>query len=64
VRSTNTAPAFFLSKKLSAMSYVSRVTLLRSTSCVENPLLTREQWVDDWVDTSTDESLEDFKGNT
>jgi len=23
-----------------------------------------EQWVDDWMDTSIDESLEDFKGDT
>ena len=27
-------------------------------------LLPREQWVDDWVDTSVYESLEDFKGGT
>jgi len=27
-------------------------------------LITREQWVDDWVDTNVDESLEDFKGDT
>jgi len=27
-------------------------------------LLLREQWVYDWVDTSVDESLEDFNGNT
>jgi len=23
-----------------------------------------EQWVDDWINTSADESLEDFKGDT
>jgi len=27
-------------------------------------LLPWEQWVDDWVDTSVDECLEDFKGDT
>ena len=27
-------------------------------------LLPREQWVDDWVHTSVDECLEDFKGDT
>jgi len=27
-------------------------------------LLPREQWVNDWVDMSVDESLEDFKGDT
>jgi len=27
-------------------------------------LLPREQWVDDWIDTSVDESLEDFEGET
>ena len=27
-------------------------------------LLPREQWVDDWFDTSVDESLEDFEGDT
>jgi len=27
-------------------------------------LLPREQWVDDWIDTSGDESLEDFEGVT
>ena len=27
-------------------------------------LLSREQWVDDWFDTSVDESIEDFKGDT
>ena len=27
-------------------------------------LLLREQWVDDWVNASIDESLEDFKGDT
>jgi len=27
-------------------------------------LLPREQWVDDWVDTSADESLQDFKRDT
>ena len=27
-------------------------------------LLPREQVVDDWVDTSVDESLEDFEGHT
>jgi len=26
-------------------------------------LLLREQWVDDWLDMSVDESLEDFKGD-
>jgi len=28
----------------------------------EARLLQWEQWVDDWFDTSVDESLEDFKG--
>ena len=27
-------------------------------------LLPRQQWVSDWIDTSVDESLEDFKGDT
>ena len=27
-------------------------------------LLAREQWVDDWINMSIDESLEDFKGDT
>jgi len=27
-------------------------------------LLPREQWVNDWVDTSVDECFEDFKGDT
>jgi len=27
-------------------------------------LLLWEQWVDDWFDTSVDDSLEDFKGDT
>jgi len=27
-------------------------------------LLPLEQWVDDWIETSVNESLEDFKGDT
>ena len=64
MRWTNTAPAFFAAEKLSSMSCVNRVT--RST--VRPPvstarLLLWEQWVDDFGDTSVDESLEDFKGH-
>jgi len=31
---------------------------------VSKALLPREQWVDDWVNTGVDESLEDFQGDT
>jgi len=45
------------------MPCVSRVTYGRppvSKVC----LLPWDQWVDDWFDTSLDESLEDFEGDT
>ena len=37
---------------------------LWSTAMSKTRLLPREQWVDDWVDTSLDEPLEDFKRDT
>jgi len=47
------------------MSCVSRGDLVYGRSPVSKAgLLLSEQWVDDWFDTSADESLEDFKGDT
>ena len=37
---------------------------LRSTFRVKSPPAPWEQWVDDWFDTSVDECLEYFKGDT
>ena len=60
VMSTNTALAFFLAEKLSWMSCVSRVTWSTADLPCRKHVL-REQWVDDWFDTSVDEPLEDFE---
>jgi len=66
VRSTNTAPTFFLVEMLSSMSCVSACDMVYGRPLVSKARqLPREQWVDDWFDTRVDESLVDFKwGNT
>jgi len=46
------------------MSCVSRVTWSMLDPLVESPPALWEQWVNDWFDTSVDESLEDFKEDT
>ena len=47
------------------MSCVSGCDLVYGRPAVTKArLLPREQWVDDWFDTSVDESLEDFKEDT
>jgi len=64
VRSTNTAPVFFFSRKAILDVLCQHGDLVYGRPPVSNTrLLLLEQWVDDWFDMSVDESLEDFKGD-
>ena len=61
---TNTAPAFFLSEKLSAMSCVNRVTWSTADHPCRKPTCSCGSNGSMIVLTSVDESLEHFKGYT
>ena len=61
MRSTNTAPAFFIAKKLSSIPVSTGDLVYGRPPVSKTRLILWEQWVDGWIDTSVDESLENFK---
>ena len=65
MRSTNTASAFFLAEKAILDVLCQQGDLIYDRSPVsEARMLLWEQWVGDCFDTSVDESLKDFEGDT
>ena len=61
VRSANTAPVFFVAKKLSSMPVSTGDLVYGRPPVSKTRLILWEQWVDGWIDTSANESLENFK---